>query len=358
MNYTSKIAILSSVVAASFGLGGCGSSSSSSDGSNDLPLSYAEGLKLTVVSAMDGAFYSYDTCTGELVDLNDDPDTNLINITGAPVPGHFLVAPVSHEDHEGEEKAEDEHDEEELAFKFLLMNNDDYQSGSEVTANDFSVLFQYHEEHHDEEGEAGHDEHEHEAELEAYPASEYSGDSVDPERVEELEDLNEFVTEQAELSEEVEEALTVLGKNLCRAYIDPYMAHEHEHEEDEAAKAEDEHDHEEVLVHYALSTDGNMYFFEENEETEELTSMQEIPVKLTGTTTIADCNTTSIGRINEEGVMVFVEDTQMLYLVDSHDGADFHLHSSVAVSDVLPAGVHANLIAITGEGGEHDHDHE
>jgi hypothetical protein len=166
-----------------------------------------------------------------------------------------------------------------------------------------------------------------------------------------LERLNSFVTKQKALEEEIAEVIPD-GEQLCRAYVDPYVEFELE-QEAAAEEGTEEHAHG-ALVHFALTESGRVYFFEEHEG-----ALEQIQgfVSLDDVVTISDCNRTTIARVSEDGVIVFVPDTQLLYLVDSH-GGDFHQHSTWATSLLMPEGVNADMIAIIGSGEEHDHDHE
>ncbi len=223
-------------------------------------------------------------------------------------------------------------------MKYLLMVPG-YEPGGTVDADQFVQLVHFHDD-----------------ELAAHNASEFSDPEAGSGVEAALARLNEFVSEQQELEDGVGEALQAEGQQLCRAFVDPYLEFElgHEHEGEAAAEeGEEEHEHGE-LVHFALSDTGRVYFFEEGEDG--LESTQGF-VSLDGVSGISDCNRTTIVRASDDGVLVFVPDTQMFYLVDSH-GADFHQHSVWDASAILPAGMSADLVAVIGAGSEHDHDHE
>ena len=317
-----------------------------------------EGLSLSFVDASDGAFYSYDTTTGRRVDLNakaaasEDESIQEMQLTDVSLIGSFLVWPDSGEHaHEADQpvKMEDEHDHEheegELEAKYLLMVPG-YERGAPIDADDFSVIVHFHDE-----------------DLAGHSAEEYREAEDGSNLAEELERLNHFVEEQAELFAEVEEALTAEGRSLCVAYVDPYLAAEHAHEEEHAGdtlpKNEEAHAGEEhgELVHYALDTTGRVYFFEEHMEGLETIVGGFVRLEGTSESTVLDCSRSSIARANEEGVLVFLPDTQMIYQVDSHDGGDFHQHGVWTIDAILPAGTRADLVAIVGAGEEHDHDH-
>ena len=332
-------------------LSACGGSDSNGSGdSRVIATGLPEGLSLSLLDSSDGAFYAYDTSSETRTDLNakaaasEDEAVQEMAITDTSVIGSFLVWPDNGEDphdHAANVKSEHDHahEEGELEAKYLLMRPG-YERGTPIDADDFAVLVHFHED-----------------ELAAHTADEYRDAEDGSNLAEELERLNHYVEEQAELHAEVAEAMTAEGQTLCRAYVDPYLAAEHGHEEvhaGEEAQAGEEHEEHGELVHYALSDSGRVYFFEEHEGA--LERMQG-HVKLDNTSSILDCSRTSIARVSEEGVLIFVPDTQMLYLVDAHDGADFHQHSTWSVGEILPAGTRADLVAIVGEGEDHDHDH-
>jgi hypothetical protein len=107
-------------------------------------------------------------------------------------------------------------------------------------------------------------------------------------------------------------------------------------------------------MHFALTEIGRVYFFEEHEGVLEQTQGF---VALDDVVSISDCNRTTIARVSDEGILIFIPDTQRLYLVDSH-GADFHQHSTWAISLLMPEGMSADLLAVIGSSSDHDHDHK
>lgn len=337
----------------------CGGSSGGSDGDpNTLDIGLPGGQKIALLNSVDGRYHVYDTDSYAISDLNlaartsQDGDVQNMEITDTSTVGHFLHFPDVRT--VGEETS--------ISDWYALMKPG-YDAGTTVTAEDFVKLV-----------------HLHDGELAAHRADEYEGLEAGSQRAEFMERLNAFVTEQAELDEEVGEVLNAAGQSLCRAYVDPYQKHgvehegEHDHDDDhDHAKVlkeegthegdhdhdhEGEHDHHE-LVHFGLTDSGRIYFYHEEEAG--LESFQGF-VTLSGVETILDCDKTTITRINEEAIMVFVPDNQMLYLVDNH-GGEWHEHESWAVAELN--GLQADMVAILPngsdhdhEGEEHDHDHE
>lgn len=317
------------------GCDGSSSSSSSSDSDSSGGDGLPEGLLLNFVDANSAGYVSYDTDTGKTTDLNElaassgESSIQNLEITDTSKIGHFFHWPDFREVR-GEEVTD---------MKYLLMVPDyTYMSGAEIDSDQFVQLV-----------------HMHGEDFGAHSADEFADPVEGSQKADGLARLNAFVTEQDELEDEVSGALLTEGQTLCRAFVDPYIKFELEHEEEEGHE-EEGHEHGE-LVHFGLTDSGRIYFFEENEETETLESTQSF-VALTDVVTISDCSRTTIARVSEDGIIVFIPDSQKLYLVDNH-GAEWHEHQNWDLSDILPDGFHADLMSVIGEGGEHeDHDHE
>jgi len=111
----------------------------------------------------------------------------------------------------------------------------------------------------------------------------------------------------------------------------------------------------EVQPHIALTNSGKIYIYQEDNTSHELTLAQTV-FTLDG---ISNCEEkkSSMVQTEEYGMMVFSAESQTVYVVDSHDGADFHEHSKSKVSLFLPSGFTPTQLAITGESNETAHDH-
>ena len=315
---------------------------SSNNDSDTINIGLPEGLYLSLLNASDGSYYGYDSTSGVLTDLNEkaassqDESIQNMQITDTSVIGHFLHWPLAAEEHEEEAGAEDEHahEEGELEMYYLLMYPE-YVPGSSVDADSFAVIAHFHDD-----------------DLAAHTSEDFRDAEAGSQAAEMFEQLNAHVAEQQALEDEISEVLPA-GQTLCRAFIDPVAAAELAHAE-EAATEESAHEHGE-LVHFALTDSGRVYFYEEHEGA--LEDLQGF-VTLDDVAAIQDCSRTTIARASDEGVLIFVPDTQTLYLVDAH-GGDYHQHSSWAAAELMPEGTRADLIAILGEGeSDHDHDHE
>ncbi|MDO6459740.1 hypothetical protein Q4485_03445 [Granulosicoccaceae sp. 1_MG-2023] len=293
-----------------------------------------EGLSLSLLDTNSGAYYQFDTDSGVLTDLNEaaaaseDSAVQKLAISDTSVLGSFFHWPDFREV-DGEDVFDN---------KYLLMTPD-YVAGDTIDDSVFIQLVHFH-------GDT----------LAAHSADEFAGLEEGSAKAEGLARLNSAVAAQQALSEEVAEAMPE-GETLCRAFVDPYIAYElseeHDHEHDDADEAHEEDD-DHTLIHMALSDSGRMYFMSEGEDG--LSETQGF-VKLDDVTSIADCDRTTIARTSEDGVLVFIPDTQMLYLVDSH-GGDYHQHSSWDLDVILGEGGRADMLAVLGAGSEEEHDHD
>ena len=338
------IALFSTVISGSLVLAGCGSSSSGgSDDPNGIDIGLPKGLTLSFLS-FDSSYHAYNTDTLELLDLNEaarysqDSAVQSLEIKDTSTIGHFFHWPDFREV-DGAEV---------FNMSYLLMKPG-YTTGSDIDSNDFVHYVHFH----------GEDLAAHSGEEFANPET---GSAIEAAMLR----LNDYVVEQSAIHDEVADALNdtqgAEGQSLCRAFVDPYLQFEseHAHEDEVASEAEDDHAHG-ALVHIALTDTGRLYFFAEAEHDEpakhdghELVSTQGF-VPLEGVGQIADCARTTIARANDDGVLVFIPDTQTLYYVDNH-GADWHQHSRHALADLN--GLRADMVAILGSGDAHEHDHD
>ncbi|MES9852425.1 MAG: hypothetical protein ABW170_11395 [Candidatus Thiodiazotropha sp. L084R] len=327
MKHISKLCFASLLCTQALLFTGCGGSSSSNSSDNDTTLGLPGEMHLIMLNALNGAYYSFDTTTESRADLNElaaasqDSGVQNLQITDTSTIGYFFHWPDFRVANE----------EELLDMKYLLMRPD-YTPGDPIDADQFVQLAHFHDD-----------------ELAAHSAEEFRDPEAGSNIAAGLERLNSFVVKQNALEEEIAEVIPE-GEQLCRAFVDPYLQFELEQEAG-AEETTEEHAHG-ALVHYALTESGRVYFFEEHEE-----ALEQIQgfVSLDDVVTISDCNRTTIARASEDGILVFVPDTQILYLVDSH-GGDFHLHSSWALSSMMPEGVNTDMLAGIGSGAEHDHE--
>jgi hypothetical protein len=328
MKHTSKLFFASLLCTQAFLFSGCNSSSSSDSSEDETTLGLPEDMHLIMLNALNGAYYSFESTTETLTDLNElaaasqDSAVQNLQITDTSTIGHFFHWPDFRIANE----------EELLDMKYLLMRPE-YTPGDPIDADQFVQLAHFHGD-----------------ELAAHDSEEFRDPEAGSNKAAGLERLNSFVEKQNTLEEEIAEVIPA-GEQLCRAYVDPYLQFELEQEAE--GEESEEHDHGE-LVHFALTESGRVYFYEEHEGV--LEQAQGF-VALDDVVSISDCNRTTIARVSDDGILIFIPDTQLLYLVDSH-GADFHQHSTWDISLLMPEGVSADLLAVIGSGSEHDHDHE
>lgn len=335
--------------------GGASSTNNNEDGKtpSGSSVNLPDGKNLVLIDASSTKHYLYNTTTEKSLDLNDEASKsgdqsvqNLAVSDPSTIGSFFLWA----DDANGDGTINDE--------KVVLMKPN-YQAGTAIDHTNMQYLAHFHGE-----------------EFAAHAASEFNpatyGDNWAGSKKEKgLARLNAYVTKQKELFDEVDEALktAAAGQILCRAFVDPRAGAEHEGEEHNhgvtpRAEAGHEAHAEKPAVHIALTNSGRMYFMAEKDGAMALT--QDTFVALTGVSGIENCAKTGITRASDNGVLVFVEDSQKIYLVDNH-GADWHEHSNWDISKLMPAGFHADYVAALGAGeGAHDehddghdeHDHE
>ena len=336
-DFTSRALLKGFLLLMLLSIGGCDSDSDDEDNEDETVDVLPDGLALAFLNASDATYIAYDTTSERSADINEvaaassDSAVQKMVVDDTADIGFFFHWP--------DFRVID--DEEYTDMKYLLMKPGySYQSGAEIDSEQFVQLVHLHDE-----------------DLAAHSADEFDSPEAGSNQEAGLMRLNEAVAAQEELENELAEVLPG-DQTLCRAYVDPYLLFEHEHEEEheeEEHEAEEEHEHGD-LMHYALTQSGRIYFYQEG-EAEELESSQGF-VALDNVTSINDCSRTTIARVSEEGILVFVPDSQSLYLVDSHEGADFHQHSVWALTDILPEGSRADLMAVVGSGSEHEHDYE
>ncbi|MFT7879641.1 MAG: hypothetical protein ABXS91_04520 [Sulfurimonas sp.] len=303
---------------------GCSGGSSSSDNrENVLPA----GLTFIMFDNATGDQYSYDTEHEEFEDMNVEGENyDMIGKNGKLVVWtHHMV------DADGNETEEQ---------KVVMLNDVDYNilnDDDNVTNDNIHYLGHFHDD-----GFAAHSADEFD------PAVETNETKLEKKQAA-LDSLSEHLLEQEDIREELEEALSNVDAtdNLCNFLV----LGEHEDHDEEGHGT----------PHIALTTDGYVYVFEENATTHELVQ-DGIHFLLEGVTNCTETES-DILQVGEHGVAIFSAQTQKLYLVDKHEddesstyGTDFHVHSTVEISEIMPAGFTPTSVAAIGE-GEHDHDH-
>lgn len=321
---------MASAAAAAVMMTGCGGGSSSSDITQEahedaLPA----GLALIMFDNVTGDQYSFDTEHEAFEEMNIEGEN--YDMTGK---NGKLVVWTDHMEVDGGETEEK---------KVVMLNDIDYNilNDGNVSYENIHYLGHFHDD-----------------DFAAHSADEFdpaveTNATILAKKQAALDSLSAHLLEQEVIREELEEALSNVNAtgDLCNFIL---LGEHEEHEEE----AHEEHG----APHIALTTDGYVYVFEEHEEggTHEL-EQSGIHFLLDGVTNCKE-NESDILQIEESGVAIFSAETQKLYLVDKHEseesttyGTDFHVHSTVGISEILPAGFTPTSVIAIGE-GEHDHD--
>ena len=307
-------------------LSGCGGSSSPEEESHKSGL--PEGLTLSFIDAYSAQYFSLNTDTNSVIDLNDlaiksgDSAIQKLALSDSSSLGSVFFWPDFREVN-GKDRFDG---------KYLVMKPS-YELGATIDSDDFVHLVHFH----------GTD-------LAAHTADEFANPEAGSGKAIAMKRLNDFVAEQVALMDEVSEVLPS-DQEICRVYVDPYLQYEAKHSHGESSE-EGEHAHGD-LIHFALTKTGHVFFYTEEEGV--LKASQGF-VKLDGVSRINSCDRTTIARSSDDGVLIFVPDSQSLYLVDSH-GADYHQHSKWSVQELLQdQRMHVDMMAVLGAGAE-EHSH-
>jgi len=305
-----KTLLLSLVMGAIFT--GCGSSDSDSDKTPTVNL--PDGKTLLFYNKNSNAHYSYDTEHEKAVNLNADSTSNL-SMTGKGE-GAFLYWPDEYAEGMIDEKI------------VMLKSTYNHTTDGNITSDNFIYLA-----------------HPHGEEFAAHSSDEFKEEALSDKKRAALTRLNTYLALRQDQAQEISEALTALDgtETLCNFLVPHHEEHSDEHNESA-------HAHSEKTPHYALSATGKLYIFEEDNES--LKSIQ-APVVLEGVSTCAQ-DMSGLTAYGEAGVLVFMESTQTLYLVDAH-GLDYHQHSKWTLSEFMPADFSATSMSGIGESEDHEH---
>jgi major membrane immunogen (membrane-anchored lipoprotein) len=304
-----KIWIISAIAAAVM-MTGCGGSSSDSISDDTTAIDLPDGKTLIFFDNESSAQYLYNTDTETYQDMNIAGEN--YDMTGKN--GKLIV--WNHETVEGVDP------------KIVMLHDDFNINEGNLTYTGFHYLGHFHEENSV-------------AVFAAHSADEFDPDISSDAQKSTLESLNMHLLEQEEIREEIEEVLPS-GETLCNFFV---LGHE-THEEDE------ENTTEESAPHIALTTSGKVYIYEETDAG--LTPSQGV-FTLDGVTECKESES-SIIQNSDYGVLIFMAQTQKLYVADSH-GEDFHVHSTWDAEKFLPSGFTPTLLTGIGE-SEHDHEDE
>jgi len=324
--------LMASAVAAAIMMTGCGGGSSSSDVIEEIhEEALPAGLAFIMFDNVTSEQYMYDTEHEEFEDMNIEGEN--YDMTGE---NGKLVVWTHHMEEDGVETEEQ---------KIVMLNDVDYNilnDDDNVTYDNIHYLGHFHDD-----GFAAHS-------AEEFDPSVETNETILAAKQAALDSLSAHLLEREEIREELEEALLNVNAtgDLCNFIV---LGEHEEHDEN----VTEEHG----TPHIAVTTDGYVYVFEAHEEggIHEL-EQDGVHFLLDGVTNCTETES-DILQIGETGVAIFSAQTQKLYLVDKHEddetatyGTDFHVHSTVEISDIMPAGFTPSSVAAIGE-GEHDHEH-
>ena len=332
-----KKILMASAAAAAIMLTGCGGGGSYDGRDDDHADEHSAELTYLMFDNVTSDQYSYESAHAEVEDLNVEGEN--YDMTGKT--GKLVVWTHHMEDADGNETEEQ---------KVMMLNDVDYNilNDGNVTYENFHYLGHFH-----------YDEDTNESEFAAHSADEFNSTNINDTKQDTLDSLNAYLLEREEVREELEEAL--LNVNATGDLCNFIVLGEHEEHEEEVVVEEEEHG----APHIALTTDGYVYVFEVHDEngTHEL-EQDGIHFLLDGVTECIETESDMI-PVGDHGVAIFSADSQKIYMVDKHEdeeastySTDFHVHSTVEISDVMPAGFTPTSVVAIGEGeGEHDHEH-
>lgn len=318
-----------SAIAAAVMMTGCGGSSN--DNNDDTPevSTLPAGLTFIMFDDSTSDQYLYNTETKTSADMNIE--TEKYDMTGE---NGKLVVWTHHMEENGEETEEQ---------KVVMLNDVEYNildDDNNVTYDNIHYLGHFHDD-----GFAAHSANEFDPAIE-------TNATILAKKLVALDSLSAHLLEQEVIREELEEALEDVSATgeLCNFIV----LGGHEEHGDEGAEEEEEHG----APHIALTTDGYVYVFEE--ASGHVLEQTGVHFLLDG---VQNCkeNESNIVKIEETGVAIFSAESQKLYLVDKHAedgsatyGTDFHVHTTVEIAEIMPAGFTPTSVVAVGEG---DHDH-
>lgn len=291
MSYALNISIVFTVLLLTFS--GCADTSGASEVTADI-----EGDNVLM-------FYNHETQNQYLfnseqnstIDLNSDTSSNLYMKDKEP--GRLLFWPDEYEEGALQEKV------------VMLKMFYDFERDGNITADDFIYLGHFHD-----------------GTVTAQRAQEFSQTPLSDENKATLSRLNSYLAQQTKFKQKIKAALNAQREQLCN-FLVPYHIM---HDDNGSANTYTE------VLHYALSTRGKLYVFEEKESN--LVKKQG-SLALDGVPAcIADENGMSA---KTDGLFVFSRISQKLYLVDAH-GSDFHVHSNWPIRDILPGSVMMQMV--------------
>jgi len=258
----------------------------------------------------------YDMHEEQLIDLNnatyihddEEQDISNFNLTSSQSGVPFVWL-----DNKGDDDVSNDEEK-------IIMFNSSYDFQSAVTWEDFYYLGHFHEADHDHDEEET-EEHAEDEEHAEYVLAAHSNDEFDVTsggKYEAMERLTTYITEQNQLKIDLASALPDdAATSICGVYTNIDLE-------------------ENITSYYAMGTNGTFYAFDKNDTS--YTYVDQVAV--------ADsCTPNEMGMSGiENGVWVFLKDTQTIYEVDKHDDGVYHIHETMDASDYIGVGKSANVM--------------
>lgn len=293
-------------------LSACGSSSDSETEQSAIDLESTNEV-LYFYGASSEDHYAFYTQTQTIENLNEDNKTDM---SGANPTGRLFVWV----DNRGDDNASNDE------AKVVMFKSDyDFVTDGDATFDDFYYL------DHLSAGER----HPHEnVEFDPNRVGAVPGDG----KALAMQRLNTYMAEQIQLKQDIANVNDSEGNSIL-AVDDICNFHTTAHEHEGAIEK----------MHFVIGKNGALYTYENENGT----------IEFKDSTKVADsCEVGKSGISSaEEGVLVYLGTTSKLYLVDSHDGGDSHVHSTWDLSEILGAGRSLDMMVGIGE-VEHDDDHD
>lgn len=279
-------------------LSGCGSDSSTSDSVSDPLELESDGKTLIFYSASTNEQYAFDVDSEHTTNLNGASDAqgnDLSNFNmSASEQGRLFVWV----DNKGDDDVSNDED------KVLMFRQEyDFARDGNATWEDFYYLGHYHR-HTDENNITNYY-------LAAHDNSEFnvtSGGKYDA-----IVRLNTYLAAQENLKTELAALLPAEANGVC-------AFHQFENEEGEP-------------FYYVMGSNGTMYVYDAA-----YTFKDSVAVS-------SSCESNGVGiSSTEDGVLLFLSDTQKVYSVDSHEDGIYHVHNSWDLSNLLGNGKSAQMM--------------
>ncbi|HFU75439.1 MAG TPA: hypothetical protein ENK66_04260 [Arcobacter sp.] len=247
-------------------------------------------------NATENYHYGYDVAEEQLINLNETSyshDGEDVNITNFNLTASEIGKPFIWLDNKGD--TNESNDEQKLIMTKSTYN---YATDGNITWEDFYYLGHFHSE--EENGET----HYH---LAAHSNDEFDTTAV--KKVAALKRINIYLSAQNQLEQNLTNTIPSGANGLCGFYTKI----DHEHEE---------------KTHFAMGNNGTIYIYDEN-----ITALQDEVVVHTS------CTAGEMGISGvEEGVWVYLADSQKVHVVDSHDDGVYHVHETHNVSEYVGDG--------------------